>query len=121
MTLNIDRRSASRRKFPRVLSSAVKMGDILESNVSVVEDLHKDRQPLPLVAVYFMQPNSRNVERLLQDYGEGSPPYPSVHVFFSSQVGLLGLRMRLMGPGTRRMGSILHVHGAMTLVNAERW
>lgn len=63
------------------------MSDILECNVSVVEDLEKDREPLPLVGVYFIQPTSTNIARLLQDYAGAKPLYPSVHIFFSSAVG----------------------------------
>jgi syntaxin-binding protein 1 len=71
----------------RVLSSAAKMSEILDCNVSVVEDLHKNREPLPLVAVYFVQPTNRNVERILADFPEGEAAlYQSVHIFFSSQV-----------------------------------
>ena len=71
----------------RVLSSAAKMSEILDCNVSVVEDLHKIREPLPLVGVYFVQPTSRNVERILADFPEGEKAlYQSVHIFFSSQV-----------------------------------
>ena len=63
------------------------MSEILDCNVSVVEDLHKTREPLPLAAVYFVQPTSRNVERILADFPEGERPlYQSVHIFFSSQV-----------------------------------
>jgi hypothetical protein len=34
------------------------MSDILESNVSVVEDLFKSREPMPLPAIYFIQPTA---------------------------------------------------------------
>ena len=65
------------------------MSEILDCNVSVVEDLHKNREPLPLVAVYFVQPTTRNVDRILADFPEGEKAlYQSVHIFFSSQVGL---------------------------------
>lgn len=71
----------------RVLSSAVKMGDILDRNVSIVEDLYKDRQPFPgLSAVYFVQPTQRNVERILEDFSGPKGLYQAVHIFFSSQV-----------------------------------
>jgi hypothetical protein len=70
-----------------VVSSLLKMSDILESNVSVVEDLHKARQGLPLAAVYFLQPSSASVDRLLRDFEGGKPLYSSVHIFFSNKVG----------------------------------
>ncbi|KAG1681301.1 hypothetical protein FOA52_007347 [Chlamydomonas sp. UWO 241] len=70
----------------RILSSTVKMSDIMARNVSVVESLHKDRQPLPLPALYFMQPTQANITRLLADFEGGSLPYPAVHVYFTSQL-----------------------------------
>jgi len=68
----------------RVLSSTLKMSDMLECNVSVVEDLTKAREPLPLAAVYFIQPTTTSVTQLLEDFID-VPLYPSVHIFFSSK------------------------------------
>jgi hypothetical protein len=70
----------------RVVSSLLKMSDILECNVSTVEDLHKARQGLPMAAVYFLQPTSTSVDRLVQDFQGGKPLYTSVHIFFSNKV-----------------------------------
>lgn len=69
----------------RVVSSALRMSDMLECNVSVVEDLYKSREPLPQPAVYFIQPTVQSVTALLADFGS-RPLYPSVHIFFSSKV-----------------------------------
>lgn len=55
------------------------------AGVSVVEDIDKRREPLPLAAVYFISPCSSSVAQLVADF-ESKPPYPSVHVFFSSGV-----------------------------------
>jgi syntaxin-binding protein 1 len=62
------------------------MSDILDQNVSMVEDLGKKREPSPLVAVYFIQPSSASITQLIDDFSTGQPLYPSVHVFFSSKV-----------------------------------
>ena len=53
--------------------------------VSVVEDIEKRREPLPLAAVYFISPTPSSVSRLVADF-DSKPLYPSVHVFFSSGV-----------------------------------
>lgn len=53
--------------------------------MSVVEDIDKRREPLPLTAVYFISPSPSSVAQLVSDF-EGKPLYPSVHVFFSSGV-----------------------------------
>lgn len=69
----------------RILSAAMRMSDILEAGVSVVEDIAKRREPLPLAAVYFISPSPSSVAHLVADF-ESKPLYPSVHVFFSSGV-----------------------------------
>jgi len=70
-----------------VLSSALRMSDILECSVSCVEDLFKLREPQQLPAIYFIQPTPASVTRLLEDYAnEAEAPYPVVHVFFTSKV-----------------------------------
>jgi hypothetical protein len=53
--------------------------------VSVVEDVEKRREPLPLAAVYFISPTPVSIQHLVADF-ESKPLYPSVHVFFSSGV-----------------------------------
>ncbi len=50
----------------RILSSVCHMSDIQDCNVSVVEDLYKSREPLPLAAVYFVQVMGRPHERALE-------------------------------------------------------
>ncbi|KAG2501418.1 hypothetical protein HYH03_001201 [Edaphochlamys debaryana] len=81
----------------RVLSSTLRMSDVLECNVSVVEDLAKVREPLPQPAVYFIQPSPKSIARLLDDFGgpDGKAGigrggtkqlYPSAHVFLSNKL-----------------------------------
>lgn len=53
--------------------------------MSVVEDIEKRREPLPLAAVYFISPSPSSIQHLVADF-ESKPLYPSVHVFFSSGV-----------------------------------
>ena len=70
------------------------MSDILECNVSMVEDLQKEREPMGLAAVYFIQPTPESVARLIEDFEGGSSVlYPSVHIFFSSKVSAEGFGM----------------------------
>ncbi|GFH23726.1 uncharacterized protein HaLaN_21383 [Haematococcus lacustris] len=62
------------------------MSDILDCNVSMVEDLQKKREPSPLVGVYFIQPTLASVCQIVDDFSSGIQMYPSVHIFFSSKV-----------------------------------
>ena len=72
----------------RVLGAACRMSDLNDAGVSLVEDLHKGRQPMPTQeAVYFVQPTARSVSRLIDDFAaaqRSQPPYRGAHVFFSS-------------------------------------
>lgn len=78
----------------RVMSSTLRMSDIQECNVSVVEDLNKSREPLHQPAIYFIQPSADSVSRVLNDFGgpDGTGKvagmkqlYPSAHIFFSNK------------------------------------
>jgi len=68
----------------KVLSACVKMTDIQDEGISVVEDLNKRRQPLTLDAIYFIQPTRNSVKRLIEDLSGKAPLYPRAWVFFSS-------------------------------------
>eukprot|EP00198_Chlamydomonas_reinhardtii_P009447 XP_001698784.1 SM/Sec1-family protein [Chlamydomonas reinhardtii] len=79
----------------RVLSSTLRMSDIMDSGVSVVEDLAKAREPMQQAAVYFIQPTPESIARVLDDFGgpegkagvgKGKSLYPSAHIFFSNKL-----------------------------------
>ncbi|XP_012851498.1 PREDICTED: SNARE-interacting protein KEULE-like [Erythranthe guttata] len=47
----------------KIMSYACKMADITDEGVSLVEDIHKRRQPLPAMdAIYFIQPTKEKYE-----------------------------------------------------------
>ncbi|MCL7046054.1 hypothetical protein MKW94_006875 [Papaver nudicaule] len=69
----------------KVMSCTCKMADITEEGVSLVEDLHKRRQPMTTMdAIYFIQPLRENVAKFLSDMSGGQPLYKKAFVFFSS-------------------------------------
>ncbi|KAG2446991.1 hypothetical protein HYH02_008145 [Chlamydomonas schloesseri] len=79
----------------RVLSSTLRMSDILDCGVSVVEDLAKAREPMQQPAVYFIQPTPESISRVLDDFGgpEGKVGvgkqkslYPTAHIFLSNKL-----------------------------------
>ncbi|CAM9213982.1 unnamed protein product [Laminaria digitata] len=72
----------------RVISSVVGMYDIMEGQVTVVEDLHKARQPFPeMEGVYVVSPTADAVDAIKRDFRSPSEAlYRSVHLFFLERV-----------------------------------
>ncbi|XP_057766763.1 SNARE-interacting protein KEULE-like isoform X3 [Salvia miltiorrhiza] len=116
----------------KVMSYACKMADITEEGVSLVEDIHKRRQPLPSMdAIYFIQPtkekygsspfyhltlvlaSSRYIVIFLSDMSGRSPLYRKAFVFFSSPVS------RELVAQIKKDGSVLSRIGALREMNLE--
>eukprot|EP00283_Hemiselmis_rufescens_P012179 CAMPEP_0173439142 /NCGR_PEP_ID=MMETSP1357-20121228/20791_1 /TAXON_ID=77926 /ORGANISM="Hemiselmis rufescens, Strain PCC563" /LENGTH=160 /DNA_ID=CAMNT_0014404481 /DNA_START=37 /DNA_END=516 /DNA_ORIENTATION=- len=72
----------------RVISSACKMGEIIEEGVTLVEKLEIERQPDRAVeALYLMAPTESNIDRLLQDFPDPSnAKYAYAHVYFTTHL-----------------------------------
>lgn len=68
------------------LSSVMRMFDILEHNVTKVENIEKRRDPQPhMEAAYILCSTTQNVERLIKEMGPSGdtpPQYAAAHVFF---------------------------------------
>lgn len=59
--------------------------------ITVVEDLHKRRQPLPkMEAIYMITPSEEAIGILMRDFENSNrPTYKAAHVFFTE--GILSL------------------------------
>ncbi|CEG67894.1 hypothetical protein RMATCC62417_04248 [Rhizopus microsporus] len=68
----------------KILNSACKMYDILEENVTLVENIEKPRQPYPSYeAVYILTPCIESCTRLVDDFSQkDGPMYAAAHVHF---------------------------------------
>ncbi|KDO25635.1 hypothetical protein SPRG_20705 [Saprolegnia parasitica CBS 223.65] len=68
-----------------VASPVVRMTDLTERGVSIVERLELARQPFPEMAViYFIAPSS--IDKVLADFkAPDKPMYGSVHIFFNAR------------------------------------
>jgi len=76
-------------KTLRIVSGCMKMFDLMEHQVSVVENVLMRRQPLHgLDAVYFLTPTEESVNAFVKDMGDAKNPplYRRAHLFFSSAV-----------------------------------
>ncbi|GAB5585417.1 syntaxin binding protein 1 [Umbelopsis nana] len=84
----------------KILSSACRMYDILEENVTLVENIEKQRQPYPnLEAIYILTPCIESASRLVDDFArKGGPMYAAAHVHFTS-----GLEHKVFEELTRKL------------------
>jgi len=70
----------------KVISAAAKMYDVMDKNITVVENISLKRQPIPqMEAIYFLTPSREIVEALCEDF-QGTPLYACAHVFFTSNL-----------------------------------
>ncbi|KAK6920267.1 Sec1-like protein, partial [Dillenia turbinata] len=70
----------------KVMSCSCKMADITDEGISLVEDLFRRRQPMPLDVICFIQPTKENIIMFMSDMSGRKPLYKKAYVFFSSPV-----------------------------------
>jgi hypothetical protein len=64
------------------------MYDVMEENVTVVENITLSRQPLPnMEAIYFISPKPESVDALINDFKKNDKlMYACAHIFFTSKL-----------------------------------
>ena len=67
-----------------ILNSVCKLNEILDENVTLVEDIFRKRQAFPsLEAIYFISPTENSINALINDFTKVKM-YAAAHVFFTS-------------------------------------
>uniref|UniRef100_A0A915L7H4 Syntaxin-binding protein 1 n=1 Tax=Romanomermis culicivorax TaxID=13658 RepID=A0A915L7H4_ROMCU len=67
----------------RMISACCRMRNLTDEGITLVEDLHKTRQPLPaLDCIYLLAPTRDGIERMICDFA-GKHMYKAAHVFFT--------------------------------------
>uniref|UniRef100_UPI00398E3FBE syntaxin-binding protein 3-like isoform X1 n=2 Tax=Pristiophorus japonicus TaxID=55135 RepID=UPI00398E3FBE len=69
----------------KLLSSCCKMNNLMAERISVVEDLYKNREPVPnLKAIYFITPTEKSVDALINDFrNKNSYKYKAAYIYFT--------------------------------------
>ncbi|TNN48243.1 Syntaxin-binding protein 3 [Liparis tanakae] len=67
----------------KLLSSCCKMSDLMSEKITIVEDLYKNREPVPeMKAIYFMSPTAKCVDAFIADF-KPKPKYKAAYVYFT--------------------------------------
>lgn len=97
----------------QVLSSGMKVHDIMEFGITLIEDLSKSRQPLPRSpAVYFISPTEASLDRLIADWTNPKcpQPYASAHILFTNRISdetLQKISHSAVGPHLKTLKEVL--------------
>ncbi|VDD83117.1 unnamed protein product [Mesocestoides corti] len=59
------------------------MQDIMDTGITLVENISKTRKVLPMEAIYILHPNKESVSRLLKDFTSNPKHYTSAYVYFT--------------------------------------
>ncbi|KAM9283053.1 syntaxin-binding protein 3 [Morus bassanus] len=69
----------------KLLSLCCKMTDLLAEGITVVENVYKNREPVPhMKAIYFITPTKKSVDGLIDDFiTRSSSRYKAAYVYFT--------------------------------------
>jgi len=67
----------------RIMSACCKMKDVIDEGITLVEDLSKNRQPMPTFEViYFITPTKDSITRVIEDFNKDRK-YKYVHIYLT--------------------------------------
>ena len=103
----------------KILSSCLRMYDVMEAGVLVLENVLLTRERLELPAIYFVQPTPAVIEAIIRDYDNldpagkkpAKPAYSASHLFFTSRLPAdLMKRLSLSKPTIGRIKTLIELN-----------
>eukprot|EP00842_Homolaphlyctis_polyrhiza_P005104 jgi/Hompol1/5595/HPOL_004565-RA len=69
----------------KLLNVICKSHEILEENVTLIEEMHRKRQTFPnYEAIYFVTASEKTVDRIIMDFSSDKPLYLAAHIYFTA-------------------------------------
>ncbi|PWN35654.1 Sec1-like protein [Meira miltonrushii] len=106
-----------------LLNSVLKMYDVLQQNVSTVENIEMQRQPQTgFEAAYLLCPTSQNVDRVIRDLApeDGRPPqYAAGHIFFIDALSNSLLQKLTSSPAEPKLRQLIELYTNFWPVEAQ--
>ena len=84
----------------KIVSSTLKMMELLEENVLALEKLELDRKPFPnMHTIYFITPTETAIDRICSDFADpDKPTYGNIHIFTTNHLEERLMNKLVKGP-----------------------
>ena len=105
------------------LSAVMRMFDILEHNVTKVENIEKRRDPQPhMEAAYILCATTQNVDRLIKEMsgaGDAPPQYAAAHIFFVDAISDELVEKLTTSPAAPRIRQLVELFLSMWPIESQ--